>query len=140
MEAAGSVGPLFVLPPPPPLDELFAAPRAFFAPPPPLRCLNRPTAAGRGWFPVIEAAGHGSLLDRPRRRWMDFALSPEQQAVRDAVARICARFDDAYWLERDREGGFPHELHRALADDGWLGICIPEEHGGSGLGIAEAAV
>jgi len=71
---------------------------------------------------------------------MDFALSPEQQAVRDAVGRICARFDDAYWLERDREGGFPHELHRALADDGWLGICIPEEHGGSGLGIAEAAV
>ncbi len=71
---------------------------------------------------------------------MDFALSPEQQAVRDAVGRVCARFDDAYWLERDREGGFPHELHRALADDGWLGICIPEDHGGSGLGIAEAAV
>jgi acyl-CoA dehydrogenase len=71
---------------------------------------------------------------------MDFALSPEQQAVRDAVARICARFGDDYWLERDRVGGFPFELHRALAADGWLGICIPEEYGGSGLGIADAAV
>jgi acyl-CoA dehydrogenase len=71
---------------------------------------------------------------------MDFALSPEQQAVRDAVARICARFGDDYWLERDREGGFPFELHRALAADGWLGICVPEAFGGSGLGIADAAV
>jgi acyl-CoA dehydrogenase len=71
---------------------------------------------------------------------MDFALSPEQQAVRDAVARVCARFGDDYWLARDRDGGFPFELHRALADDGWLGICIPEAYGGSGLGIADAAV
>jgi len=71
---------------------------------------------------------------------MDFALSPEQQAVRDAVVRICARFGDDYWLERDRLGGFPFELHRALAADGWLGICVPEAYGGSGLGIADAAV
>jgi acyl-CoA dehydrogenase len=71
---------------------------------------------------------------------MDFAPTPEQLAVRDAVARVCARFGDDYWLARDREGGFPFELHRALADDGWLGICIPEAYGGSGLGIAEAAV
>jgi acyl-CoA dehydrogenase len=71
---------------------------------------------------------------------MDFALSPEQQAVRDAVGRICARFGDDYWLAHDRDGGFPFELHAALAADGWLGICIPEAYGGSGLGIADAAV
>jgi acyl-CoA dehydrogenase len=71
---------------------------------------------------------------------MDFAPSATQLAVRDAVSRICARFDDSYWLERDRHGGFPAELHQALAADGWLGICIPEAYGGSGLGIAEAAV
>jgi acyl-CoA dehydrogenase len=71
---------------------------------------------------------------------MDFAPTATQLAVRDAVSRICARFDDAYWLERDRNGGFPAELHQALAADGWLGICIPEDYGGSGLGIAEAAV
>ena len=71
---------------------------------------------------------------------MDFDLSSEQQSLCDAVARVCERFDDEYWLHKDKEGGFPLELYRALADDGWLGICIPEEYGGSGLGITEAAL
>ena len=71
---------------------------------------------------------------------MDFAPSPEQEAIREAIAGICARFGDDYWLKKDKEGGFPIELHRALAQDGWLGICIPEAYGGSGLGITEAAV
>lgn len=71
---------------------------------------------------------------------MDFALTDAQRAVRDAVARVCARFDDAYWLARDHDGRFPHEFYQALAADGWLGICIPEEYGGSGLGITEAAI
>ena len=71
---------------------------------------------------------------------MDFALSLEQQAVREAVSRICARFGDDYWRARDRDGGFPFEFHRALAEGGWLGICVPEAYGGSGLGVAEAAV
>jgi len=71
---------------------------------------------------------------------MDFALSPEQEAVKEAVARICRRFDDAYWLARDRDGEFPAELHQALAQGGWLGICMPAEYGGGGLGIAEAAI
>ncbi|MCB4821685.1 acyl-CoA dehydrogenase family protein [Roseicella aerolata] len=71
---------------------------------------------------------------------MDFALSPEQQAIREGVAALCARFDEAYWLQKDREGGFPHDFHRAVAEAGYLGICIPEEHGGSGLGITEATL
>lgn len=71
---------------------------------------------------------------------MDFQFSADQQAIRDAVARICARFGDDYWLERDRAGGFPHDLHQALAQDGWLGICIPEAYGGAGMGITEAAI
>src|SRR5205814_6263389 len=49
-------------------------------------------------------------------------------------------FGDDYWLERDREGGFPADFHRAFARDGWLGIAMPEAYGGSGLGISEAAV
>jgi acyl-CoA dehydrogenase len=68
------------------------------------------------------------------------SLTEEQQQVRDAVARVCARFGDDYWLERDTEGGFPHEFHRAMAEGGWLGIAMPPEYGGSGLGIGEAAV
>src|SRR5258705_11174883 len=71
---------------------------------------------------------------------MDFALSANQESSREAVAKICARFDDAYWLKKDKEGGYPADFHRALADGGWLGICIPEAYGGSGLGITDAAV
>jgi acyl-CoA dehydrogenase len=71
---------------------------------------------------------------------MNFALSSEQEAIRDAIFAVCRRFDDAYWLEKDRVGGFPHDFHAALAQEGWLGICIPEAYGGSGLGVAEAAM
>jgi acyl-CoA dehydrogenase len=71
---------------------------------------------------------------------MDFAYTQEQEAIRDAIAKICARFGDDYWLKRDREGGFPGELHQALAQAGWLGIAMPEAHGGAGLGITEAAI
>jgi acyl-CoA dehydrogenase len=71
---------------------------------------------------------------------MDFRLSESQQAVQDAVSAICAKFGDDYWLKKDKEGGFPEDFYQAFVDGGWLGICIPEEHGGSGLGIAEAAV
>jgi acyl-CoA dehydrogenase len=71
---------------------------------------------------------------------MDFSLSEEQESIRAAIGEICAQFGDEYWLQKDREGGFPHELHQALARDGWLGVCIPEQYGGSGLGITEAAI
>ena len=71
---------------------------------------------------------------------MDFALSANQESIRDAIGKICSRFDDAYWLKKDKEGGYPADFHRALADAGWLGICIPEEYGGSGLGITDAAI
>jgi acyl-CoA dehydrogenase len=66
--------------------------------------------------------------------------SKDRRAIREAIARICRRFGDDYWLERDRSGAFPHELHGALAQDGWLGIAMPEEFGGTGLGIGEAAL
>jgi acyl-CoA dehydrogenase len=71
---------------------------------------------------------------------MDFALTQEQDALCEAVGKICARFGDDYWLKRDREGGFPEDFHRAFVEAGWLGICIPEEYGGAGLGITEAAL
>ena len=71
---------------------------------------------------------------------MNFEHTPEQQHIMDAVQRICDRFDDAYWLRKDTEGGFPADFHRAFAQDGWLGICIPQEYGGTGLGITEATI
>jgi len=71
---------------------------------------------------------------------VDFSYSEEQQSIREAVGRICERFDAEYWLKRDREGGFPHDFHQALASAGWLGIAMPEDVGGAGLGISEAAI
>ena len=71
---------------------------------------------------------------------MDFSLSAEQQAIRDAVEKICARFGDDYWLAKDRDGDFPHDFHRAFAEAGWLGVCMPQEYGGAGLGVTEAAL
>jgi acyl-CoA dehydrogenase len=68
------------------------------------------------------------------------AVSPHEAAIRDAAERLCKPFDDAYWLAKDRDGGFPEDFHRAFAQAGFLGIAIPEEHGGSGLGITEAAI
>ena len=71
---------------------------------------------------------------------MNFDLTPEQEQIRDAIERVCQPFDDDYWLRHDREGGFPHDLHGALATAGWLGIAMPEAYGGAGLGITEAAL
>jgi len=68
------------------------------------------------------------------------SLSAEHQEIRQAILKICERFDADYWLEKDKHGGFPVEFHQALARDGWLGICIPEAYGGSGLGITEATI
>ena len=71
---------------------------------------------------------------------MNFATTDEQQSIKDAVSAICQGFGDDYWLERDREGGFPNDFYDAIAKGGWLGICVPEAYGGSGLGVTEAAI
>jgi acyl-CoA dehydrogenase len=64
----------------------------------------------------------------------------ERNAIREGVRAVVSRFDDEYWLARDEDGKFPHEFHRAMADAGWLGITMPEQYGGSGLGVTEAAI
>ncbi|MEO6623458.1 MAG: acyl-CoA dehydrogenase family protein, partial [Burkholderiaceae bacterium] len=71
---------------------------------------------------------------------MNFDLTQDQKAIRDAVAAVCADFPDAYWLQKDREGGFPHDFYAAVAGAGWLGVAMPTQYGGAGLGIAEAAL
>ncbi|KAI1630519.1 acyl-CoA dehydrogenase/oxidase [Exophiala viscosa] len=60
--------------------------------------------------------------------------------VRDAISKICSKYPDEYWLEKDNKHEFPQDLHRDMANDGWLGICMPQEYGGSELGISEATV
>jgi len=71
---------------------------------------------------------------------MDFLVTQQQRDVRDLAEHICDAFDESYWLAKDESGEFPEEFYRAVADAGLLGIAMPEEYGGSGLGIAEAAV
>jgi acyl-CoA dehydrogenase len=71
---------------------------------------------------------------------VDFSLTEDQQAIREAVLEQCSRFPDEYWLERDRDGVFPHDFHASMAEAGWLGMAMPESAGGAGLGITEAAI
>lgn len=71
---------------------------------------------------------------------MDFTPDPEHEDIRDAVRRRCARFDDAYWRHCDEAHEFPWDFYAAMAEDGWLGIAIPERYGGAGRGITEASI
>ena len=71
---------------------------------------------------------------------MDFHFSEQQLAIAEHVGRVCERFDDQYWLERDDSGEFPDDFVAAMAEGGWLGIAMPQEYGGAGLGITEAAL
>jgi acyl-CoA dehydrogenase len=68
------------------------------------------------------------------------ANTPDRIEIRDAVRAICDRFDDDYWADKDRTHTFPHEFAKAIADGGWLGIAMPPEYGGAGLGVTEAAI
>ena len=68
------------------------------------------------------------------------ATTPEQLALREAIEDICNRFDDDYWAELDRTHTFPHAFAKAIAEGGWLGIAMPEEYGGAGLGVSEASI
>jgi acyl-CoA dehydrogenase len=71
---------------------------------------------------------------------VDFSFTEDQQSIRDAVLEHCARFSDGYWLEHDRDGVFPADFHKSMAESGWLGVAMPEAVGGAGLGITEAAI
>jgi acyl-CoA dehydrogenase len=71
---------------------------------------------------------------------MDFSIGEDQRAIRDGVSAVVRRFDDEYWLARDDDGEFPHAFHRAMAEAGWLGITMPAEFGGAGLGVTEAVI
>ncbi len=71
---------------------------------------------------------------------MDFDLTDAQQEIVQGVRAMCARFDDEYWRAKDAAHEFPHDFYQAVAEAGYLGVAIPEEFGGSGLGIIEAAL
>lgn len=71
---------------------------------------------------------------------MSFELTEDQQLIRQSVAELAAKFDDHYWMTKDLAHEFPREFYDAIAGGGWLGMTIPEEFGGHGLGITEATI
>src|SRR5438093_6018155 len=71
---------------------------------------------------------------------MELDLSPERQQIKDAVQALCDRFGDDYWRAKDQNHEFPTEFQNAFAEAGWLGITMPPEYGGAGLGITDAAL
>ncbi|MGB1538938.1 MAG: acyl-CoA dehydrogenase family protein [Pseudomonadales bacterium] len=71
---------------------------------------------------------------------MEFEYTDQQKSIQAAIEKICQRFDDSYWLERDTDGAFPEDFVKAITEGGWLGIAMPEAYGGAGLGITETAI
>src|SRR5262245_27178277 len=71
---------------------------------------------------------------------MDFELSDDQRAIQVAIRDVCAGFPGTYWRELEGSGGYPDDFVRTLTELGWLSTLIPEEYGGGGLGITEAAL
>ena len=66
--------------------------------------------------------------------------TPAREQIVTSVQTVCDRFDDDFWLEKDQKNEFPFEFHRAMSESGWLGITMPVEFGGAGLGVTEAAL
>lgn len=71
---------------------------------------------------------------------MDLTPDPLHEDIRSSVRALMKSFPDEYWLERDNSQEFPWEFYNAIAEGGWLGLTIPEEYGGGGLGVTEAAI
>lgn len=79
---------------------------------------------------------HAAFSTSVRRELMEMTgFTEEQLTVREAISHICSRFPNTYWQERDQQEKDPKEFHAALANDGWLGIALPESLGGAGLGM-----
>lgn len=71
---------------------------------------------------------------------MDYTEDPVYEEIRQAVRQLCSKFDDVYWQQHDDSKEFPWEFYNAVAEAGWLGLTIPEEYGGGGLGVQEVCI
>jgi acyl-CoA dehydrogenase len=71
---------------------------------------------------------------------MDYAPDPVHEDIRAAVRTLCGKFPDEYWMDHDTSHEFPWDFYNAVAEGGWLGLTVPEEYGGGGLGVTEAAI
>ena len=72
--------------------------------------------------------------------WDEELLDDDQRLIAEAVRGVCSAFDDDYWAHCDHEHEFPWDFYPRMAEGGWVGIALPEEYGGGGRGITDAAV
>ncbi len=71
---------------------------------------------------------------------MALEYTDTQQEIREAVRRLCVGFSGDYWRECDERGEYPEAFVAAMTEAGWLSALIPEEYGGSGLGVLEGCL
>ncbi len=71
---------------------------------------------------------------------MDYTPDGTHEDIRQGMRSLCSRFPDEYWAECDEAHAFPWDFYEAVVKGGWLGLTIPEEYGGGGLGVAEASI
>ena len=71
---------------------------------------------------------------------MDFSLGPELEHIREEATKLAGGFSDEYWRDKDERKQFPWEFYNAFAEQGWVGIAIPERYEGAGLGVMAAGV
>ncbi|KAK4628256.1 Acyl-CoA dehydrogenase fadE12 [Fulvia fulva] len=107
-----------------------------------LRMASRTASLPRPILSTASRCTTRAFSETPRRRDLmeTSGFTEEQMTVRESIMKVCSNFPDDYWMEKDYSSEYPHELHAALAKDGWIGIALPENLGGSGLGISEATM
>jgi acyl-CoA dehydrogenase len=64
----------------------------------------------------------------------------DEREIRTALRKVLSKFSDEYWMQHDMDHEFPWDFYQAMAQAGWIGICIPEKYGGGGAGVQEAAL
>src|SRR3954453_15327071 len=93
---------------------------------------------------ALSATSHAEFAFEKRRvvvpGGMSFELTEDQELIRKSVAELAGKFDDHYWMGKDQGHEFREKFYDAIAKGGWLGMTIPEEYGGHGLGITEATL
>ncbi|NME07546.1 acyl-CoA/acyl-ACP dehydrogenase [Psychrobacillus sp. BL-248-WT-3] len=68
------------------------------------------------------------------------AIQEETELIRKSIRALCQKFPEDYWKKIDEKNEYPEEFIKALTEEGWLSVLIPEEYGGAGLGMAEASI
>jgi acyl-CoA dehydrogenase len=71
---------------------------------------------------------------------VEFTRNPDHEDIREGVRKVCSDFPDTYWQEKDEQHEFPWDFYNAMAEGGWIGVCIAPEYGGAGQGITEATI